>query len=55
MRELAIKLTNFMYTFWGSIKILSFIYYVKVEFIKVLKSQVVDKRPINSPIPGRCY
>jgi len=23
--------------------------------VKVLKSQVVDNRPINNPIQGRCY
>lgn len=29
--------------------------FIEYPFLGSLKSQVVDKRPINNPIQGRCY
>lgn len=45
--------TRFFYgrNWWCSMSIITFITPLKM----ILKSQVVDKKPINNPIQGRCY
>lgn len=48
-----------LYLYFASWKLQEWYIYLMVwdftSSVKVLKSQVLDKKPINNPIQGRCY